>query len=464
VGTVTDVTGELLHDVASYADGFLSSLAERPVRPDSTLEELRRDLDRALQETGCDARDVLRELVALERGVVASAGPRYFGFVIGGSLPASLAADWLAAVWDQNAFSTVSSPLAAVVEEVAGAWIADLLGIPAGSSFGFVTGTQTAHVVALAAARDELLTRAGWESRAGLFGAPPVRVIVGAERHVTVDRALRILGLGEASMHIVPADDQGRLLADALGEALASSGSPTIVCLQAGNVNSGAFDPFAEAVPLARSQGAWVHVDGAFGLWAAASPQLAHLTAGHEQADSWATDAHKWLNVPYDSGLVFVARPNAHRAATSVKPASYLEADDQVGRDPAEWTLESSRRARGLAVWAALRSLGRRGVIELIESRCAHARRFAAALDDVDGIQVLNEVVLNQVVARIGDSDDLTESVIRCVQSDGTCWLGGTTWGGKRALRISISGWRTRAEDVDRSVEAIVRATRSAYA
>jgi glutamate/tyrosine decarboxylase-like PLP-dependent enzyme len=463
VGTVTDDTGELLHDVASYADAFLTSLAERPVRSEATLAELRTVLGGDLPDSGYDPRAVLRELVALEPGVVASAGPRYFGFVIGGSLPASLAADWLATVWDQNAFSTVSSPVAAVVEEVAGGWIADLLGIPEGSSFGFVTGTQTAHLVALAAARDEVLRRAGWKSRNGLVGAPAIRVIVGAERHVTVDRALRILGIGEASMHVVPADEQGRLSADAFGEALASSKIPTIVCLQAGNVNSGAFDPLAEAVPLARAHGAWVHVDGAFGLWAAASPALEHLTAGHEGADSWATDAHKWLNVPYDSGLVFVAQPEAHHAATGVNPASYLEVDGQLGRDPAEWTLESSRRARGFAVWAALRSLGRRGVVELVDGCCAHARRLAAALDDVGEIQILNDVVLNQVVARIGDSDDLTGSVIRHVQSDGTCWLGGTTWRGKRALRISISGWRTTAEDVDRSVDAIIRATRSVY-
>jgi glutamate/tyrosine decarboxylase-like PLP-dependent enzyme len=397
---------------------------------------------------------------------VATAGPRYFGFVVGGSLPAALAADWLAAAWDQNAGLFVLGPAAATVEDVAAGWLTELLGLPATASCGFVTGGLGANFGGLAAARNHVLARAGWDvERDGLLGAPPVEVVVGAERHVTIDVALRYLGLGSGRLRVVPADDQGRMDPAALGEVLAAVEGPTIVCAQAGNVNTGAFDPLAAICAAGHDHGAWVHVDGAFGLWAGASPALRHLVAGVEQADSWATDAHKWLNVPYDSGLVFVAHPQAHRAAFA-KVASYLTPGQGGERDPDGFVPEGSRRARGFPVWAALRSLGRSGVAELVERCCGHARRFADALAAADGVEVLNEVVLNQVLVRFadpgGDHDGRTREVIRRVQADGTLWLGGTIWQGMAAMRISVSNWSTTTDDVDRSVAAILAAAGAA--
>jgi len=461
------MTEQALETAAAHATQFLRGLADRPVAARAGAEELRARLGGPLPEHPSDPAEVVAQLAKLaDDGLVATAGPRFFGFVVGGSLPAALAADWLAAAWDQNAGLFVLGPAAATVEDVAAGWLTELLGLPATASCGFVTGGLGANFGGLAAARNHVLARAGWDvERDGLLGAPPVEVVVGAERHVTIDVALRYLGLGSGRLRVVPADDQGRMDAAALGEVLAAVEGPTIVCAQAGNVNTGAFDPLAAICAAGHDHGAWVHVDGAFGLWAGASPALRHLVAGVEQADSWATDAHKWLNVPYDSGLVFVAHPQAHRAAFA-KVASYLTPGQGGERDPDGFVPEGSRRARGFPVWAALRSLGRSGVAELVERCCGHARRFADALAAADGVEVLNEVVLNQVLVRFadpgGDHDGRTREVIRRVQADGTLWLGGTIWQGMAAMRISVSNWSTTTDDVDRSVAAILAAAGAA--
>ena len=453
----------LLDDAAAHAAGFLEGLPERSVAPAATARELREALGGPLPGGPRDPRRVVAELArASEPGLMATPGGRFFGFVIGGSLPAALAADWLASAWDQNAGLYVAAPAASVVEEVCGEWLIKLLGLPESVSYGLVTGCQMANFTALAAARHSVLAAAGWDVEAdGLVGAPPFQVIVGEERHVTIDRALRFLGLGTASLITVPADDQGRMRPDALEEVLAGSTGPTVVCAQAGNVNTGAVDPLRAICDATHEAGAWVHVDGAFGMWAAASPTLRHLVEGMERADSWATDAHKWLNVPYDSGLVFCAHPAGHRAAMGTH-ASYLVHSEGRERDQMDWNPDFSRRARGFAVYAALRSLGRSGVADLVERCCAHARRFAEALAEEPGIEVLNDVVLNQVLVRFldphRDHDARTRAVVKAVQEDGTCWLGGTTWQGKAAMRISVSNWSTTAEDVDRSVAAILRA------
>jgi glutamate/tyrosine decarboxylase-like PLP-dependent enzyme len=459
------MTEQALEAAAAHAAQYLRGLPERPVAARAGADELRARLGGPLPDGPSDPAEVVAQLAKLaDDGLVASAGPRYFGFVVGGSLPAALAADWLAAAWDLNAGLFVLGPAAATAEDVAAGWLTDLLGLPATVTTGFVTGGHMANFTGLAAARNHVLARAGWDvERDGLSGAPPVEVVVGAERHVTIDVSLRYLGIGSGRLRIVPADDQGRMDADALPEVLAACQGPTIVCAQAGNVNTGALDPLTELCTAARERGAWVHVDGAFGLWAAASPALRHLVAGAEQADSWATDAHKWLNVPYDCGLAFVAHPDAHLAAFS-KVASYLLPGQVQERDPDAFTPESSRRARGLPVWAALRSLGRSGVAELVERCCRHARRFADALGAAGEAEVLNEVVLNQVLVRFpdpgGEHDGRTREVIRRVQGDGTLWASGTTWHGMAAMRISVSNWSTTDADVDRSVAAILAAAR----
>jgi glutamate/tyrosine decarboxylase-like PLP-dependent enzyme len=459
----------LLDRTAAHAAGFLQGLPERPVGPTATLEQLHKALGGPLPAGPGDPGRVVDDLVrGTEPGLSASPSGRYFGFVIGGGVPAALAADWLTATWDQNAGLYAISPAAAVVEDVTGRWLAELLGLPAGVSFGFVTGCQMANFTALAAARHHLLAAVGWDVEThGLAGAPPIRVLAGEERHVTIDRALRYLGLGTASLRPVEVDGQGRMRPDALRRALAGPGGPTIVCAQVGNVNTGAIDPVGALCDAAHQAGAWVHVDGAFGLWAGASPSLAHLVEGVGQADSWATDGHKWLNVPYDSGLVFTAHPEAHRAALAVTASYLIQADQDGRRDPAMWTPEFSRRARAFPVWAAIRSLGRSGVAELVDRCCAHARRFADRLGGQPGVEVCNEVVLNQVLVRFldprlsGDHDARTREVVERVQEDGTCWLGGSTWPpgtGQAVMRISVSNWQTTTEDVDRSVEAILRA------
>ena len=457
------MTEPALEAAAAHATRFLRGLPERPVAARAGAAELAARLGGPLPDGPSDPAEVVAQLAKLaDDGLVASAGPRYFGFVVGGSLPAALAADWLTAAWDQNAGLFVLGPAAATVEDVAAGWLTDLLGLPSTVSTGFVTGGQMATLTGLAAARHHVLAAAGWDvERDGLIGAPPVEVVVGAERHVTIDAALRLLGLGSGRLRVVDADDQGRMDAGALPEALAACQGPTIVCAQAGNVNTGAIDPLPAICAAAHEHGGWVHVDGAFGLWAAASPALRHLVAGIEQADSLATDAHKWLNVPYDSGLVFVAHPEAHLAAFSTV-AGYLLPGKAGERDPDAYTPEFSRRARGFPVWAALRSLGRSGVAAMIERGCGQARRFADALGAADGVEVLNEVVLNQVLVRFpdpgGDHDGRTREVVRRVQAGGTLWLGGTSWHGMAAMRISVSNWSTTDADVDRSVAAILAA------
>jgi glutamate/tyrosine decarboxylase-like PLP-dependent enzyme len=400
---------------------------------------------------------------AAEPGVLATGTGRYFGFVIGGALPAALAADWLTSTWDQNAGLYVGGPSASVVEQITRDWILDLLGLPGEGSIGFVTGTQMAHATGLAAARFHVLDAVGWDvERHGLQGAPQVRVFAGAKRHVTIDRALRLLGLGCPT--VVEADEEGRMRADALSRALAEGSGPTIVCAQAGEVNTGAFDPLAEIAEACRDAHAWLHVDGAFGIWAAVSPRLRHLVAGLELADSWTTDAHKWLNVPYDSGIVLCAHPESHRRAMTVQ-AAYLIQDEgrRRVRDQVDWVPEFSRRARGFAVYAALRSLGRTGVVELVERCCEQARRFAEEIAAVRGVQVLNEVVLNQVLFSFED-DERTDEALADVQAAGEVWLSGTTWHGRKAIRVSVSNWQTGDHETDLVVEAFHRAVEAPLA
>ncbi len=448
---------KLLISAAEHAAAFRETTGERPVAPEVDVERLRDTLGGPLPERGIDAESVIDELVDMvEPALVGSAGPRYFGFVMGGALDSATAADMLTTGWEQVGFNGVTSPAAALVEEAAGTWLKDALGLPAGASFGIVTGAQGANTVALAAARHRVLERAGWDvERDGLHGAPLIRVLAGAERHATIDRSLRLLGIGAGSVDVVPAGPNGAIDPDALVSAIdAGSGEPTIVCVQAGNVNTGAFDDLAVANEAAHRNGAWVHVDGAFGLWAAASPELEHLAAGREGADSWAVDGHKWLNVPYDTGFVFSADTEAHVASMSYT-AAYLQ-DDRALRAPSDFVPESSRRARGFVTWAALRELGREGLADLVERCCALARRFADRLAAIDGVTIANDVVLNQALVGFGD-DERTDRVIEGIQRDGTCWMGGTTWQGRRLMRISVSNWTTTEADVDRSVEAIRR-------
>ena len=445
-------TRDLLRRTAELAADYLDSLGERPVFPDVTPDQLRQALGGPLPDDPLPAQQVVEELAAgAEPGVVAMGSGRYFGFVIGGALPAALAADWLTSAWDQNAGLYVGGPSASVVEQVTRDWLLELLGLPGESSIGFVTGTQVAHVTALAAARWHVLDAVGWDvGSEGLAGAPRIRVLVGEQRHVTVDRALRLLGLGTPTT--VAADDQGRLLPDALADALAGASGPAIVCAQAGEVNTGAFDPLPEIAELSRNAGAWLHVDGAFGIWAAVSPRLRHLVSGIELADSWTTDAHKWLNVPYDSGIVLCAHPESHRAAMTVT-AAYLIQDEgsRRVRDQVDWVPEFSRRARGFAVYAALRSLGRSGVVELVERGCDAATRFAEAIVELPGVELLNEVVLNQVLFRF-ESDEETDEALRQVQAGGRVWLSGTTWRGRKAIRVSVSNWQTGDDEIDLAI------------
>jgi glutamate/tyrosine decarboxylase-like PLP-dependent enzyme len=454
-----------LEEAFDQALAYLEGLPGRPLAGSATLAELRAALGGPLPERPLEPREVVADLAAAaDRGVVASGSGRYFGFVVGGATPAALAADWLASAWDQNAGLYVLGPAASVVEEVAGRWLTELLGLPAGVSAGFVTGAQMANFTGLAVALQEVLRRAGWDLAAdGLWGAPRVRVLAGQARHGTIDRALRFLGVGSAAVVAVDADDQGRMRPAALAAALGQGSGPAIVCAQVGGVNSGAVDPVGELCEVANGHGAWVHVDGAFGLWAAASPRRRPLLARVELADSWATDAHKWLNVPYDSGLVFCAHPEAHRAAMGMR-AGYLVHGTGGERDALDYSPEHSRRARGFAVYAAIRSLGRQGVVELVERSCRLAGRFAERLAAADGVEVLNQVVLNQVLVRFrgadGDHDAHTRRVVERAQQDGTCWMSGTTWQGRAAMRISVSNWSTDEADVDRSVAAILRCAR----
>ena len=447
---------KILERVLEEATGFLDGLPGRRVAARTDVEGVAAALRRPLPEDGAEPLEVIEELIAgVEPGVLATPSGRFFGWVIGGVLPATLAADWLTSTWDQNAGLLASSPAAAGAEWVASEWLLDLLHLPTTSAVGFVTGAMIANFTCLAAARHDVLRRAGWNvERDGLHSAPPVTVIVGEERHETIDIALRFLGLGEERSTVVPVDDQGRIRLDALTDTLAQVGDkPLIVCLQAGNVHSGAFDPIAAAVDLAHNYRAWVHVDGAFGLWANASAQYRHLVAGVERADSWATDAHKTLNVPYDSGIAIVAEAEAMYTAMGVH-AAYLIQDERP--DPFSTVPEFSRRARGFTVWAALRSLGRRGVADMVERFCSHARRFAAGLAELDGVRVVNDVVFTQVCVSFG-TDEITREVATRLLQDGTAWMTPSTWHGQAVLRISVSNWRTTDEDVDRTLAAVRR-------
>lgn len=454
---------KVLERVLDEATGFLDGLPDRRVAARTDVEGVAKALRRTLPEEGADPLEVIEELIAgAEPGVVAMPSGRFFGWVIGGVLPATLAADWLTSTWDQNAGLLASSPAAAGAEWVASEWLLDLLGLPADSAVGYVTGAMMANFTCLAAARHKVLRRAGWNiERDGLHDAPEVTVIVGEERHESVDIALRFLGLGEARSVLVPADAQGRLRLDALEGALARiSSKAVIVCLQAGNVHSGAFDPIAAAIDLAHRHDAWVHIDGAFGLWAAASASYRPLLAGAERADSWATDAHKTLNVPYDSGIAIVANAEAMHAAMGMH-AAYLMQDERP--DPFSTVPEFSRRARGFTVWAALRSLGRRGVAEMVERFCGHARRFAAGLSQMEGVRVVNEVVFTQVCVSFG-TDEVTREVAARLLKDGTAWMTPSTWQGQAVLRISVSNWRTTDEDIDRTLDAVRRVLREVSA
>lgn len=442
---------DLLFDAATRASRYLDSLPERAVAPDPAAVARLSELDIALPEAPTDDETVLAELDSYSGATMAMAGPRFFGFVIGGALPATVAANWLATTWDQNtAFASVT-PLTARLETVAARWLIDLLGLPAETGVGFVTGATMANLSCLVAARHAVLQAAGWDVEAdGMFGAPPVTVIVGDEAHPSLMKALGLAGFGRNRVTRISVDDQGRMRAEALPEI----SGPTIVCLQAGNVNTGAFDPAEAIIPRVKAAGAWIHVDGAFGLWAAAAPTRRHLMAGYAAADSWATDAHKYLNTPYDCGLAFVRDVHALRAAMSVS-AAYLPSAPTG--DP-DLTPELSRRSRGVEVWAALRSLGRSGVAELVERTCRHARRFAEGLAAA-GFPVLNEVTLNQVLVSFGD-DVTTRRVIAAIQQDGTLWAGVTVWHGQTAMRISLSNWSTADADVERCIETIIRIAR----
>jgi glutamate/tyrosine decarboxylase-like PLP-dependent enzyme len=445
----------LLRDAADRAIRYLTALPDRPVAPAADAIAALGALDVPLPDQPTDPLSVLRFLdETASAATTAMAGPRFFGFVVGGSLPAALAANWLAGAWDQKSAFRSVAPAPATLEEVSLRWLVDLFGLPEGTAAGFTTGATVANFTALAAARHAVLTEAGWDVEAdGLFGAPPIHVVVGDEVHPSLIKALGMLGLGRNRVLRVPIDEQGRMRADEMPRLV----GPTIVCAQAGNVNTGAVDPLAEICARARESAAWVHVDGAFGLWAAAVPSLRHLTTGVEMADSWATDAHKWLNVPYDSGLAFVRSAAALRAAMSVS-AEYLPPAGGL-RNPSDYTPEMSRRARGVEIWAALMSLGRTGLIDLIERNCRLARRFATELSAA-GHEIVNDLVLNQVLVAFGDAD-VTDRIVRAVQADGICWCGGTVWHGRPAMRISVSSWATTDDDVSRSIEAIIKVAQS---
>jgi len=444
----------LLEDAAQRASRYLESLKDRAVRPDPAAVRRLAELDIALPVEGVQGAEVLRLLdERVGPATMAMAGPRFFGFVIGGAMPVTVAANWLATAWDQNTGLYRSTPGTSHLEEVALAWLKTLFRFPASTAGAFVTGGTMANFTALAAARRAVLQRVGWAVDAdGLFGAPPITVLVGAEAHPTLLKSLGLLGLGRNRVVRVPVDAQGRMRADALPKIK----GPTILCLQAGNVNTGAFDPLEPLTAAAKDAGAWVHVDGAFGLWAAVAPSRAHLTAGIALADSWATDAHKWLNVPYDCGLAFVRDADALRGAMAIS-AEYLPTDSPQ-RNPSDFTPELSRRARGVEVWAALLSLGQKGVTEMIERNCAQARRFAEALSNA-GHRILNDVVLNQVLVSFG-SPETTLRVIDAIQEDGTCWAGSTVWQGSTAMRISVCSAATTDADVERSVAAMIAAAK----
>jgi glutamate/tyrosine decarboxylase-like PLP-dependent enzyme len=454
----------LLHRTADIATEYLSSISDRPVRARASLEELRAALRVPLGDEPLPAIEVVEQLVAAaEPGVVGVQSPRYYGFVMGGGLDAALAADWLTSVWDQNGGGYPVGPSASVAEEVACEWLLDVLGLPPDAGIGLTTGCQMSHFTCLAAARHRVLADVGWDvERDGLFGAPPIRVLLGAKAHTTVFAALRMLGLGGGRVELVPADDQGRMEVTELAAVLRGGDGPAIVIAQVGEVNTGAIDDMPRVVEVAREHDAWCHVDGAFGLWAAASPALRHLVDGAADADSWATDGHKLLNVPYDCGVAVVRDRAAHAAAmNSFAAVEYIPPPEHDERYQSEWVPEFSRRARGFAVYAALRELGRRGLAELVERCCAHARLMAELLGAEDGVTVLNDVVFNQALLRFeADGRNVTDEVMARVQREGTCWMSGTEWDGGPAMRISVCNWRTTEDDVRRSARAILAQAR----
>ncbi len=455
----TAVTDEraLLARAAELAADWIETLDTRPVRPETDYLTMLRTVDGPVPEDGLEPRAVIDELAALaEPGLTAMGSGRFYGFVIGGSLPAATAADMLATAWDQNTGLAAPTPATSALEAVAGRWVLELLGLPPQSSFAFVTGCQMAHVTALAAARQALYERVGYDLREhGLAGGPALRVVTGAQRHITLIRALRLLGIGRAQEVVIPVDGEGRMRVDQLEAALGGE-TPTIVCAQAGEVNTGAFDDLATIIPLAHAHDAWVHVDGAFGLWAAASPRLAHLLDGHAAADSWATDGHKFLNVPYDCGIALCAHPQAHAAAMEYAAPYLSVAGTDAERDPMGFSPEFSRRARALPAWAAIRSLGRSGIAAMIESSCDAAAAIAAGLRELPGCEILNDVVLNQVLVRF-ESDERTRAVLAAVQREGEAYPTQGTWQGRAVIRISVSCWRTNERDVERTIAAFTR-------
>lgn len=464
-----EMTEALASRGVSHACEYLASIRERTVKATLSGDELRARLDGPMPLRGEDSINVIDAIADAGRnGTVASQGPRYFGFVIGGSIPAAIVTDWLVSTWDQNAQVFAMSPIAAVIEQIVSTWLKELFGLPAPWSVGFVTGAQMANFTSLLTARHELLSRVGWDvERDGLFGAPPIDVVVSDESHRTIFTALRMLGLGAERVRRVETDPQGRIRPDRLAEVLRGGSGPCIVCAQIGNVNTGAADPIGEIAGIARQRSAWLHVDAAFGLWAAACPSRRPFVAGIEQADSIATDGHKWLNVPYDSGIVLTAHAESHQRSLLV-PAHYIQMTPGE-REPRAFTPDESRRARAIPMYAALRVLGREGVAELVDRCCALATRMAARLASHTRVRILNDVVLNQVLVqfRPPHGDDaaaaaLTQRVITSVQEDGTCWVGGTKWKGQDAMRISISNWSTTADDIDRSAAAITAAVDSA--
>jgi glutamate/tyrosine decarboxylase-like PLP-dependent enzyme len=461
----------VLGKAGEHALKYLESLDERAVGATASLAELRGRLNKPLGDEGLPAEQVIDELAAdADGGILASAGGRFFGWVLGGSVPAALAADWLTSAWDQNAGLYVISPAAAVVEEVCGAWLKKLFGLPEEASFALVTGCQMAHFTALAAARNSMLSRAGWDvEKQGLFGAPPIRILATEQKHSTVTRAIRLLGLGTDCLTDLHTGPDCRLGAEELRRGLENvRGGPVIVILQAGDVNTGAYDPFEELIPIAHAAGAWLHVDGAFGLWGAASPQYRGYLKGVELADSWATDGHKWLNVPYDCGYAFVADPRAHKAAMTAN-ASYLAHTD-AARDEMDWNPDSSRRARGFATYAAIRQLGLRGIAALVEDCCRHAHDLVTRIGALEGAEMIWEPIINQGLVRFldprpgasaADHDRRTEAVTAAILSSGEALFSGTTWRGMRCIRVSVSSWQTDAADVERVVQAVERAIRS---
>lgn len=455
---------DVLEQTLNHTLQYLEHLENTPVAATASLAELRQRFGRSLNKTGIEATQVIDELVSdANGGILASTGGRFFGWVIGGSLPAALAADWLTTAWDQNAALYACSPAEAVIEEVCGTWLKEVLGLPAGASFALVTGCQMAHVTCLASARHALLAAHDWDvERDGLSGAPRIRILSSSERHGSIERAIRLLGLGTNSVVDLPTDERGCLQPEALNKALAEQpDAPTIVLLQAGDLNIGAYDPFAKLIPLAHRYHAWVHIDGAFGLWAAASPSYRHLVTGIEQADSWATDGHKWLNVPYDCGYAFVAHPQSHQGSMSHRASYMIHYED--ARDQIDWHPEWSRRGRGVATYAALRHLGKEGIADLVERCCRYAHTLVTQIGALPGAELVWEPQINQGLVRfldtkpnatLADHNRRTDTVIAAITATGEAFFGGTTWRGQRCMRVSVCNWQTNEEDVARAVAA----------